>query len=45
MGKKTYRFGNLQKWKDFNNKKKNNLAYLKCVMGDMMSVKGTDVRL
>ena len=29
MGKKTYRFCNLRKWKDFN-KKKNSLPYLKC---------------
>ena len=30
MGKKTYRFCALRKWKDFN-KKKNSLPYLKCV--------------
>ena len=30
MGKKTYRFCNLRKWKDFN--KKNSLPYLKCVL-------------
>ena len=29
MGKKTYRFCNLRKWKDFN--KKNSLPYIKCV--------------
>ena len=28
-GKKTYRFCNLRKWKDFN---KNSLPYLKCVL-------------
>ena len=31
MGKKTYRFCNLRKWKDFN-KKKNSLPYLECVL-------------
>ena len=30
-GKKTYRFRNLRKWKDFN-KKKNSSPYLKCVL-------------
>ena len=30
-GEKTYRFCNLQKWKDFN-KKKNSLLYIKCVL-------------
>ena len=29
MGKKTYRFSNLRKWKDYNKKQ---LTYLKCVL-------------